>query len=251
LAGAPESPVVIESEDGSGQGLTVLNAEGQSLLESVSFRKLTSPKHNGWSLTGAVTFYCSPVEFRHCEFLDNDSEDSLNIIKSEFLIDQSLFANTTSDAFDGDFVTGSVTRSNFVNIRGDCVDVSGSRVKLEDIYVRQAGDKGVSLGEASTATGARIHIEKSRIGVAVKDLSHGVLADVHIADTEFGLAVFQKKPEYGGGKLEVNQLQLERVTNPYLIEQGSTIVVEDRLLEPNHADVNQLIYGSSEEAAAK
>ncbi len=249
FTGTEEQPVVIESQDGTGQGLTVLNGGTKSLLKYVTFRGLTNPDDNGWTLTGAVTFYASPVELIHCEFLDNNSEDSLNIIRSEFSIDQSLFQNTTSDAFDGDFVTGSVTRSSFVKVSGDCIDVSGSRVKLADIYVREAGDKGVSIGEASAGTGERIVIEKSRIGIAAKDLSEGVFTDVQITDTEMGLAVYQKKPEFGGGRLHVTQLNLERVKTPYVIETGSTMSVENRQLVPKNTDVKQLLYGSAESPA--
>jgi hypothetical protein len=251
FAGTEEQPVVIQSLDGTGQGLTVLKAGAKSLLNYVTFRGLTNPDENGWTLTGAVTFYASPVELRHCEFLDNHSEDSLNIIRSEFLIDQSLFQNATSDAFDGDFVTGTVSRSSFVKIKGDCIDVSGSRVKLADIYVRECNDKGVSLGEASAGTGERIVVEKSRIGIAAKDLSEGVFTDVQITDTEMGLAVFQKKPEYGGGRLEVTQLNLDRVKTPYVIETGSTMIVENRQLPPKDAEVKKLLYGSAESTAAK
>ena len=34
-------------------------------------------------------------------------------------------------------------------LNGDCVDFSGSRVKLQDLEINGAGDKGISVGEAS------------------------------------------------------------------------------------------------------
>lgn len=243
LIGSEEQPVVIQSPDATGQGLTVLNAGEKSLLEYVTFRNLTNPSQAGWSLTGAVTFYCSPVELRHCEFLDNHCEDALNIFRCEFVIDQSLFQNTPSDAFDGDFVTGVVRRSSFVNVRGDCVDVSGSRVQLADLYIRDASDKGISLGEASSGSGERIRVERAGIGIAAKDLSSGVFTDVHVTDAEFGAAVYEKKPEFGGGKLQFSQLTFERVKTAYVVEQGSTMIVDDKELPPTDADVKQQLYG--------
>ena len=37
----------------------------------------------GWELTGAVTFYESPVTFSRCEFSRSRSEDALNVIRGE------------------------------------------------------------------------------------------------------------------------------------------------------------------------
>ncbi len=244
-------PVKIFSADGKGQGLTVLKAGSESLLRHVSFNGLTNPDDSGWTLTGAVTFYESPVTLRQCEFRDNQSEDSLNIMRSEFVIDQCIFQNSPSDAFDGDFVTGSVTRSNFSDIKGDGVDVSGSQVKLVDIFAQRMGDKGVSLGEGSTGHGERILVMDSRIGMAAKDLSEGVFTDVDITRCEYGLAVFQKKPEYGPGRLELKDVSLEDVKEKYLIEKGSRLIIDDEDRSYTHESVKELLYAEVEEASPR
>jgi hypothetical protein len=250
------NPVRIFTSDGTGQGLTVLKAGSESRLRHVAFSGLKNPDDNGWVLTGAVTFYESPVTFRDCEFRDNKSEDSLNIMRSEFLIDQCAFQNAPSDAFDGDFVKGSVRRCTFCDIQGDGVDVSGSEVHISDIFAQRMGDKGISLGEGSKGQGERISVIDSRIGMAAKDVSDGIFKNVQITNCEFGVAVFQKKPEYGPARLQLTDLTLERVKEKYLIEEGSRLIIDDEDRYYTHRSVKELLYAEeppalqSEEAPA-
>jgi Right handed beta helix region/CotH kinase protein len=248
FVGEEMNPVRILTSDGTGQGLAVLKAGSESRLRHVSFSRLKNPDDNGWVLTGAVTFYESPVTLRDCEFRDNQSEDSLNIMRSDFLIDQCKFQNSPSDAFDGDFVKGTVKRSTFSHIQGDGVDVSGSEVRISDIFASNMGDKGVSLGEGSTGKGERISVIDSRIGMAAKDASDGVFEDVQITNCEFGLAVFQKKPEYGPARLQLTDLHVEQVKLKYLIEQGSRLIIDDEDRNPTHTSVKALLYSDEKSA---
>ena len=55
--------------------------------------------------------------------------------------------NTKSDAFDGDFVEGIVKDSNFINLGNDAIDVSGSDIKITNVTINKAGDKGLSAGD--------------------------------------------------------------------------------------------------------
>lgn len=251
LVGVEDQPVIIGSRDRTGQGVVVMKAGEKSLLQYVSFRGLSNPVHGGWQLTGAVTFNRSPVTFRNCEFLNNNSEDSLNLVQSPFHIDQCLFHGTTSDAFDGDFVTGVVSRSTFSDIGGDAVDVSGSQIEVSDIRVLKVADKAVSLGEASVATGHHITVDGAGIGIAVKDLSDGTFEDVKISRAKIGLAVFQKKPEFGGGRLQVGSLDLDQVESPYLPEKGSVLIVDDDEVFSEETNAKQQLYGSAAAISGK
>ena len=77
--GCEEGPVTVQSTDGTGQGLVVLDAGADSVMRHVVFRGLSTPSTAGWTLTGAVTFYRSPVTFTFCEFDANDSEPILTV----------------------------------------------------------------------------------------------------------------------------------------------------------------------------
>jgi hypothetical protein len=248
--GSQESPIVIDSATGGGQGIVVLNAARESVLRHVVFRNLATPQESAWELTGAVTFYRSPVEFHDCEFSRNRSEDSLNVIRSEFLINNTFFSHAPSDALDVDFSDGSIRQSIFAHVGGDAVDVSGGRVSVRNLRMQNVSDKGISIGERSVMTGRDIAVRQSRIGIAAKDSSSAHLTDVALEDVEIGLAVFQKKPEYGPATLEITRITLNRVTSDYIVEKSSRLRVNGDDLPDSDRNVKQMIYATEDRLSA-
>ena len=240
--GHDESPIVIESTDGTGQGMLVLDADGDSELSDVIFRNLTAPSRPGWALTGAVTFYESPVTFTRCHFMTNHCEDALNLIRTSFLLSESHFTETQGDAFDADFCDGKVVGSRFVRCGNDAIDVSGSTITVERVTVEQAGDKGVSIGEDSTATITDLSVQNGRIGIAVKDLSHLTARRISLNNCQYGMALFQKKPEYGPVVGDVRFIDFNEVQIPYLIETGSTLTVDGDVINPNREHLKHELY---------
>jgi hypothetical protein len=49
----------------------------------------------------------------------------------------------------------------------------------------------------------------------------------NVEDVKVGIAVYQKKPEFGPARLEVGKYTLENVGQTYLIERGSTLKLGD------------------------
>ncbi len=244
LRGSPDLPIAIESSDGTGQGLLVVGAAEKSILEYVTFRNLGSPARIGWALTGAVTFYESPVAISHAEFSGNSSEDALNIVRSDFTIDGSLFADTASDAFDADFSDGAIHESAFTDMGNDAIDVSGSRVSVSRVRIQRAGDKALSAGEHAALTVRDVEVTGAAIGVASKDRSTVFVDGLKLRDSGVGLAVFVKKPEFGPASMEVIGVTFEGVETEYLVETGSHLTVDGRSIAPNCTDVKAQLYGS-------
>jgi len=85
----------------------------------------------GWTLTGAVNFYESDVEITNTTFYRNQCEDALNIIRSDFILKNSIFDYIYSDAFDSDFSTGKVIDTKFTNTGNDAIDFSGSQILIQ------------------------------------------------------------------------------------------------------------------------
>ncbi len=193
--------ILIFSSDSSSKGVAVIDAVGESRFEGVTFNGLNAQNSGTRFLTGGVTVYNTRVIFDRCEFIDMRSEDALNIVRSEFSLLRTVFKNAAYDGVDIDFCKGTVSRCGFYGIRNDAVDLSGSTIKVEWLNIHKAGDKGISSGEKS-----RVYIENTSvcstgIGVASKDLSEVSVCNVKISDADTALAVYQKKPEFGGGKL--------------------------------------------------
>ncbi|MEK6675432.1 MAG: CotH kinase family protein [Planctomycetota bacterium] len=246
--GTSEEPIVIRSSDGTGQGLAVLRAGRPSELEHVQFEGLTNPQQQGWVLTGAVTFYESPLSVSHCTFRGNTCEDALNCVRSPFTLEHCTFSDTKSDAFDADFSDGNINDCTFLRCRNDGVDVSGSIVNITNLVVTESGDKAVSCGEASRVEIRGLRATRTKIGLASKDASEVNARDVTLTECQYGLAAYQKKTEYGAPTLRVVNLKMERVSEPYLLEAGPTVSVDDRQIFGNRTDVKEIVYGPSKPA---
>jgi len=233
FVGSDGKPIVIRSSDFSGQGIAVIKAGQESLLEYVHFDNLSNPYQDGWELTGAITFYESPVSIKHSRFSNSRSEDALNIIRSRFKIENTLFDGNSSDAFDADFSEGEIRDASFVDCGNDGIDISGSVVVVRNFFANRIGDKGISVGEHSQIRVDRAEIKNAEIAIAVKDLSEASIRDIHILESKVGFAVFQKKSEFGPASLAVTGLGMERVERPYLVEVGSSLTVDGRNIKTN------------------
>lgn len=241
--GSDEIPIYIHSSDATGQGLVVMNAEQDSELEHVHFDNLTNPSQNGWELTAAVTFYQSPSMISNCRFTKIRSEDALNIIRSRFEINNTIFSNLMSDAFDADFAKGKVIDSSFVNCGNDAIDVSGSVIELENIYINKVGDKGLSAGENSRLIVKQIEIHNAELGVASKDLSKIDIENITLYDNRVGFSVYQKKPEFGPAYIEANKIKASKLEVFYLLEAGSKLILEQKAVDPTGKDIKDILYG--------
>lgn len=228
--GEEELPIEVFSSDASGQGLQVMQAQKTSVLRDVIFRGLRNLKKSNWTLTGAVTFYESSVDIERCRFLDNKSEDALNIVRSEFRMQRTLIQNTTSDGLDADFCKGTIEACAFVNTTNDGVDFSGSIITLSDVKMERCGDKGLSAGEASDITLIDAVVKNCTIGLASKDQSTLHARRLSLQDCQQGLVAFQKKPEYGPAYLLIEALKTENVDRLYQIAPGSRLQIDDELI---------------------
>jgi len=217
--------IKISSSDSTGTGVVVINANGKTSFEGVSFSGLTS--YNGPSrfLTGAVSVYNSDVLFDQCEFVNISSEDALNIVNSDFSLTRSVFRKSISDALDVDFGTGVVSQCSFLGIGGDGLDFSGSRISVDKVTVLKAGDKGISVGEKSNVKIKNTSVCSTSIGVASKDLSNVKIFDIYIAETDTGFAAYQKKSEYGGGNITAGSVEMKNV-NLKSYHDGQSVIIE-------------------------
>jgi len=243
--GQKENPVVFKSTDSTGQGLIVVGANQESKFSYTNFDQLSNPKDNGWHLTGSVTFYESPVTIQHCRFKGNLSgDDYLNIVRTNFSMDQIVFENVIADAFDCDYCEGTIKNASFTNIGNDGVDVSGTVVKISNVFMDHIGDKGLSAGEDSELKADRIQIQNSEIGVTSKDRSKLFLSDSKLINVKVALTLFEKKSEFGPASMRADRVSIENSEIPFLVEQNSMLTVDGEILPPSRENVKELLYGA-------
>lgn len=228
--GSAERPIRIWSADHQGQGFTVLQPQGENILQHVEFEGLNTIQEADWKLTGAVTFYEAEVKMEQCRFLDARCEDGLNLVRCTFELEDLLVEKTFSDGLDIDFGQGKIQGMTFRNTGNDGLDFSGSQIELKDIFVYDAGDKGMSVGENSQVRVENLTVTGAPLGVAAKDLSHLHVESLVLKNCRTGITAFRKKPEFGPASIFIRQLAHKQVNILQRIEKGSKLTIQNSQL---------------------
>ena len=239
--GSEQAPVVLEPRGESFGGLYVVESERPSTWKHVTVRETAGFSLPGWQITGAVTFRRNPVTFEHCRFLGNVAEDAVNVVRSHFSMQDVEIADARSDAFDGDFVTGSFRDGLVTRIGGDGIDISGSKVEVQGTRLSDVRDKALSVGEGSQLTARAVEVHRSGIGMASKDRSEGVLEDSTLSEiTHVALMAYTKKPEYGGASLTVRRVRVEGTARLAVAQTGSRIEIDGEAVPEEDVDIESL-----------
>ncbi len=218
------NPISFLSSDGNNNGLTILNAPKVKMTYVIA-DSLNTMHYKKWRLTGGITIYESEVEMINCLIKNNLCEDALNIIRSNFNINNLKIFNTYSDGFDADFCTGTITQSVFKNTGNDCIDFSGSDVDISNIKINYSGDKGISGGERSNLRIKNIFINGAITGIASKDDTKITGNNIEVKNAEFGVAAFQKKAEYNKAYIELTDVVYSNLISKGLLDKGSIVKI--------------------------
>jgi hypothetical protein len=243
--GSEKNPIIVSSKGQSGQGIVIMKAKDKSIIRHTIFDGLSSPSQGGWELTGAVTFYESAVVLSDSQFINSRSEDALNIVRSEFTLEDLVFRNILADGFDSDFSTGTIKNISFLKCGNDGLDVSGSKVKVTSIIFDQIGDKALSAGEKSRVSISKIIVKNSRIAVASKDQSEVVIEKAKVENSQIAFAVFQKKPEFGPARISVKKLKMSNLKTPFIVEEGSHLLIDGISVSPRRKNVEKFLYSKN------
>ena len=73
-----------------------------------------------------------------------------------------------------------------------------------------------------------INIKNTRIGIASKDLSAAELSNIEISDTEFGFALYQKKPEFGPAEIAASRVIFNNNIHDYIVEENSKQKIDEK-----------------------
>jgi hypothetical protein len=241
--GSKNDPIIVTSTDQDGGGIFIANSKTKSIFINTIFRNISSPDIKSSGLTGGITIYNSDVYFEGCTFTKNSSEDFLNLVHSKYRIFNSDFDSVLSDAVDSDYSIGTIENSRFTRIGNDAMDFSGSESRILEITIDGVGDKGISAGEMSKVSGEFISIANAEIGITSKDLSEVSLDNVQIEETKVGFVAFQKKEEYGPGKIKIEGLTIKNLDVNQLVGPNSSIVLDGKSVTSERSEVKSLLYG--------
>jgi len=205
VQGTPDDPVVVQPLiPGEPWGvIAIINAEEESLVEHLHIGGGSEAWINGIFVSGQLAFHHSDVRITHSVIRNARADDALNVKKARVWVEDTLFENNSSDAFDSDWVTGTVTNSVFRNNGGDGLDTSGSNLIVTHSLFSGMADKGISVGEKTILLSFNNVIRDSNMGIASKDLSEvNVYANVFY-NNQVAIAVYRKKQVFGGGQAKI------------------------------------------------
>ncbi|MCP4000022.1 MAG: hypothetical protein GY727_03840 [Gammaproteobacteria bacterium] len=249
LKGTVEQPISMVPAENIDQaswlGIAVLEADSPSVWEHVKVEHTRGMSLGPWLLMGGTNFYRSPIKIISSSIKHHHGEDGLNIISTDFDINNLEIADTLSDGFDCDFCDGSIKGGFFHEIGtaggGDAIDVSLSTIAIDAVRFRNIDDKAISIGEASRAVARNLDIESAGTGAAAKDGSFLRLEQSSIYNSKISaLMAYVKKPEFGPATLIAEDLELSNNRTTAVTQTGSKIMLDDELMPVEDVDVDKM-----------
>ncbi len=226
--GTAFSPVTIGGVDGT-RDWGSLVVQGTRMhpskvrLEHTTFRGGTGAQNARSHFTGAFAVTDGVVTVRNSRFLDLNAEDGINLRYSRVDFQNNLVRNSPDDVVDLDFCEGVAIGNLVEDGGGDGIDMSGSRMKIEQNRIRRCADKGISVGEGTTVEIRDNLIYNCRTGIASKDGSFAKIIDNGLARVAVGLALYRKKLTFPQPAAEVQGLALAEVQTPLLVRPGARL----------------------------
>jgi hypothetical protein len=238
--GDKNKPIIFKPVSNSWKGVYVLNASKKSLLKNLKFFNASSLEDDLLKLTGAITFYKSDVDIENTVIIGSKAEDAINIVESIFTINNLSIENAHSDGLDSDFSDGNILNSKFINIGGDALDFSGSKVSLNKINAFNVKDKAVSGGEASILNIQNSNFKNIGVGVASKDGSSILMSNNLITNYKlFAAMSYIKKDFYSSPSLTINNSKSADLKS-YIRQFGTSMTVNDIDIPESEIDIEKL-----------
>lgn len=235
-------------EDNFGGGLLITDSKEKSLINNTKFLYLAGAKQNISSqfiIFGAINFNQTQVELNKVIFDKIYSEDAINFFRSSIKLNEVNFSENSSDAMDIDFSDGQIKQVNFKNIGNDAIDFSGSNVKIKGAFFENIGDKLISVGENSKIIVSDIKANKSHIGIASKDGSIVNVRNIDLNYVNIPFAAYQKKYEYGFGKMNLENFSLKNFYSKWITDNNSKIIANGKNVGKKTKDILAIVDGKN------
>lgn len=169
---------------------------------------------NGVYFSGMLSAHNADLEFRHGIVENAGADDGIHVLSGEAIVTDTLFRNNSSDGIDIDLARREslFERNLFTATGGDAMDLSFSNIAVRENTVRVCGDKGISVGEASTPLIEHNTIKGCAYGIAVKDRSRATITKNIFENNEIAIGLYRKKPHFVEGGI-ATLIENEFITN--------------------------------------
>jgi len=238
--GTPEKPIVVYSDKGYG---SLILSNNSYKIQNTTFQNLSFPKSRDKILYGGINIINSNLKMIDTEIKSSNSEDSINIISSKSYIKNLTITNSFADAIDIDF--GELVFNNIIceGISNDCLDVSGGTIEGVKFRATNVNDKGLSFGENSVGSLSDAYFTNNKLAIAVKDGSNLFLSKLFLKKNEYDIAIFNKKQEYDGSKVELDKVNEKNMPNILLGKNNKIITSYNKgITRLSNKYINSLFY---------
>ena len=192
-------------------------------LKVNEFDKIQSSSINDYGLTGCLSFMNIKFENVKIKGSNGACEDTINLINSSGEIKGIEITEAYSDALDLDFSKININDVYINNSKNDCADFSFGNYDINKFDLSNCGDKALSVGERSILTTNEINIKDSKMGIASKDGSIVKVINNNSKNLEICLAAYNKKQEFFGGFIRVENFSCENSENNVEADKFSQI----------------------------
>ena len=175
------------------------------------------------NITGCLSIINSIFNIKNLIINGSNCEDGINIINSSGKIDSVEIKDAVSDGLDFDYSKIEINNVKVNNAKGDCLDFSFGNYLINKSHLDICGDKAISVGETSKLIAKKINISNSKFGIASKDSSTVDADNIDIEKIKYCLAVYNKKKEFNGGKINFKKMSCKNFYKEYSIDQTSEI----------------------------
>lgn len=223
FVGTEDFPIEFNGSGNPSGGVLIINTSKESYFKFVHFKKLSSQK----GLSGAVTFYKADVTVQNSMFSSITGE-SLNIIKSKFVLDKTLFESSSSNSFNSDYSKGDIRKCTFVNSHDNAMLFLGSAVEIEDTFVSGVKNIAIRAEELSNIFLERVIIKDAETAVVSTNMSRIEIRILELSNSNIGFLASQKKPKLGPAIILGEEVIINNVVKPYLVEENSFLQINDK-----------------------
>ena len=201
-----------------------INYFGSALPTNLSYK---NHPYGIKGLTGCISFV--DINFTNVSINSSNSncEDSINIINSNGHIEKVEINNSFFDALDIDFSKIKINEILIKNAGNDCIDLSFGNYDLKLLTLDRCNDKALSAGEKSFVKIDNASILNSNTGIASKDSSITNIKNVSIKNVKTCLAAYNKKQEFFGGSIAVENIACKNYLSKVNVDNYSKINIEN------------------------
>ena len=181
----------------------------------------------------------NPVAARYSDIILTNSSlhskvtgDLINVKYGNATIENCVFRGNDqedTDAIDYDDVAGGVIKNckiyNFFGINSDAIDIGekATNIQIDGLLVYNITDKGVSVGQKSTAKVQNSTFVNCNMGLALKDSCQVVIDHCTFYGNAIAIACYEKNPGSAGGNGVVTNSILSNCSDAsYIVDSRST-----------------------------